>query len=158
MDVIGLRPATAADSDFLFALHRAALGPYVTAIWGWDEAVQRDFHERGFDPEHTRIVTVDGQDAGSLTVHYRPAEVYLGRIQLHPQFQGRGVGSRLIEGLLAEAARRGQDVVLEVLSVNERAYALYRRLGFREVGRHGPDNIKIDMRASPAGVDARVHL
>jgi GNAT superfamily N-acetyltransferase len=149
MDVIGLRPATAADSEFLFALHRAALGPYVTAIWGWDEDLQRDFHERGLDPEHTRIVTVDGQDAGSLTVHYRPTEIYLGRIQLLPAVQGRGVGSRLIEALLAEAAERGQEVVLEVLSVNERAYALYRRLGFREVGRHGPDNVKIDMRADP---------
>ena len=45
---IGLRPAVAADSEFGFELHRAAMGDYVTAAWGWDEQLQRDFHARGW--------------------------------------------------------------------------------------------------------------
>ncbi len=32
-----LRPATPADSECCFQLHKAAMGDYVTAIWGWDE-------------------------------------------------------------------------------------------------------------------------
>jgi hypothetical protein len=32
-----LQPAASADSEFCFQLHRAAVGDYVTAIWGWDE-------------------------------------------------------------------------------------------------------------------------
>jgi ribosomal protein S18 acetylase RimI-like enzyme len=143
----GLRPAVPEDSEFCYELHRAALGPYVAAVWGWDETVQREFHERAFDPAHTQIVTVDGRDVGVLVVERRPTEIYLGLIEIHPDDQDRGIGGALIRELLAEAAGRGLPMALEVLAVNHRAYALYKRLGFREVGRHGEDGIKIRMRS-----------
>jgi [ribosomal protein S18]-alanine N-acetyltransferase len=48
---------------------------------------------------------------------------------------GRGVGSALLEALLAEAARRGcTEIFLEVRTDNSRAQRLYRRYGFAEVG------------------------
>lgn len=59
MNSIGLQPATTADNEFCYRLHRAAMRPYVEAIWGWDEATQRDFHQRGFNPSQTQIITVD---------------------------------------------------------------------------------------------------
>ncbi|XVQ88257.1 GNAT family N-acetyltransferase [Microbispora siamensis] len=149
MTVIGLRPATQADSEFCFRLHKAALGEYVAAIWGWDEQDQRGHHARVFDPGNTRIVTVDGADAGMLSVDYRPTEIYLGRIEIDPAYQGRGIGTHLITALLDEARRRGQDLLLDVLTVNHRAHALYRRLGFKDVARHGGGDIKIRMRHTP---------
>lgn len=145
--VPGLRPASEADSEFCYRMHRATLRPYVEAIWGWDESVQRAFHVRGFDPVHTQIVTVDGRDAGVLIVHRRPGETYLGRIAIDPAYQGLGIGSALVRDLLAEAAGRGVPLLLDVLVVNTRARALYERLGFREVFRHGENDIKIRMRA-----------
>ena len=39
MTVIALRPATPADGEFCYRLHKAAMGGYITAIWGWDEQV-----------------------------------------------------------------------------------------------------------------------
>ena len=42
---------------------------------------------------------------------------------------------------------KGQDLVLDVLTVNHRAQALYQRLGMTEVARHGDGNIKITMRS-----------
>ena len=148
MTVIALRPTTAADSEFCFRLHKAAMGEYVTAIWGWDEQRQRDFHARGFAPGNWQIITVDGTDAGILIVDYRPAEIYLARIEIHPDYQGHGVGTRVISALLDEATQRGQDLVLDVLTVNHRAQALYQRLGMKEVGRHGDNNIRITMRST----------
>ncbi|GLH99103.1 GNAT family N-acetyltransferase [Phytohabitans aurantiacus] len=138
-----LRPATAVDLDLCFDLHAAAMRSYVAAVWGWDDGVQRDFHARGFDPARTRILTVDGRDLGVLIVEYRPDEIVLGRIELHPDAQGRGIGTALIRGVLAEGAASGRPVTLEVLTVNPRAQALYERLGFREVGRSG---VKVRMR------------
>ena len=38
-----LRPAVAADEERLYAIHKAALGEYVEATWGWDEAWQRQY-------------------------------------------------------------------------------------------------------------------
>ncbi|WP_020666150.1 GNAT family N-acetyltransferase [Amycolatopsis nigrescens] len=146
MSVIALRPAVPADSEFCFELHKAAMGDYVTATWGWDEHAQRDYHTRGFDPDHWQIITADGADVGMLNVEYRATEIYLARIEIHPDHQGRGIGTHLITALLSEADQRRGDLVLDVLAVNRRAYALYQRLGLQEIARHGDGNIKITMR------------
>lgn len=148
---IALRPAVPADNEFCYQLHKVAMGDYVAAIWGWDEQVQRDFHARAFNPARWQIITADGADAGMLDVEYRPGEIYLARIEIHPDYQGRGIGTRLISALIDEAREKGQDLVLDVLTVNHQARALYHRLGLTEVAGHGDDNIKILMRSARPG-------
>ena len=149
MTAFELRPATVADSEFCYQLHKVAMGEYITAVWGWDEQVQRDFHARAFRPGQWQIITAGGTDAGMLHVEYRPGEIYLARIEIHPDYQGRGIGTRVIGALVDEAAHKGQDLVLDVLTVNRRAHALYQQLGMTEATRHGPGNIKITMRLTP---------
>ncbi len=148
MTGIALRPATPADSEFCFQLHKAAMGSYITAIWGWDEQIQRDFHTRAFNPGHWQIITADGADIGMLDVEYRPGEIHLARIEIHPEHQGRGAGTRLISALIDQATQRGQDLVLDVLTINQRAYDLYRRLGMKEEASHGGNKLKITMRST----------
>jgi ribosomal protein S18 acetylase RimI-like enzyme len=84
-----------------------------------------------------------------LDVGYRRGEMYLARIEIHPDYQGRGIGRRLISALADEVRQQGQDLVLDVLAVNHRVRALYRRLGMAEVARDGDGNIKITMRLTP---------
>jgi ribosomal protein S18 acetylase RimI-like enzyme len=146
MTAIELRAASDADSEFCYQLHKAAMGAYVTAIWGWDEQTQRDFHARAFNPGHWQIITEGGVDIGMLDVEYRPNEIYISRIEICPDHQGQGIGTRLISALIDEASQKGQALTLDVLTVNERAQALYRRLGMTEVARHGDNNVKIAMR------------
>jgi ribosomal protein S18 acetylase RimI-like enzyme len=148
MTVISLRPATRADDEFCYQLHKAAMGGYVAAVWGWDEQVQREYHARAFKPRRWQIITVNGTDAGMLSVEYRPDEVYLARIELRPGLQGRGIGTRIINALRAAARQRGQDLVLDVLVVNERARALYERLGLTEVAPISEGDVKVSMRSA----------
>lgn len=145
---IALRSASPADAEFCYQLHKAAMGEYITAIWGWDEPVQRAFHERAFNPHRWQIITAGQADAGMLDVECRPGEIYLSRIEIHPGHQGHGIGTRIISALVEEAQRTGQDLVLEVLTVNRRAQALYQRLGLTEVARHGDRGTKITMRSA----------
>jgi ribosomal protein S18 acetylase RimI-like enzyme len=149
MTRVALRPATPADSEFCYALHKAAMGVYIAAIWGWDEQVQREFHARAFNPARWQIITADGTDIGMIDIEYRPGEIYLARIELHPDHQGHGTGTHLVSALIHEATQKGQHLVLDVLAINHRAQALYLRLGMTEVARHGNDNIKITMRSAP---------
>ena len=148
MTPVTLRPATSADSEFCFQLHKAAMGGYITAIWGWDEQRQWGDHTRKFNPGRWQIITIGGTDIGMIDVEYQPVEIYLSRIEIHPDYQGRGIGTRLISALLDEARRRGQDLVLDVLIVNHRARAVYQRLGMTEVARDGDGNIRITMRSA----------
>jgi L-amino acid N-acyltransferase YncA len=51
--------------------------------------------------------------------------------------RGRGVGAALLEGLVAEAERRGfHKLVSKAFPENAASRALLRRCGFREVGTH----------------------
>jgi ribosomal protein S18 acetylase RimI-like enzyme len=50
---------------------------------------------------------------------------------VHPAWQGHGIGRRLVEGFLAEVARRGAVSARVVVgAANHRAVDLYRRAGF----------------------------
>jgi ribosomal protein S18 acetylase RimI-like enzyme len=123
---------------------------HVTAIWGWDEELQRSYHARAFTPGQWQIITADGAPAGILDVEHRGTEIYLGRISIHPDYQGRGIGSQLIRDLLRKAREQSRDLILDVLVVNQRAHALYRRLGLHDVSLHGETNIKVRMSTAPA--------
>jgi ribosomal protein S18 acetylase RimI-like enzyme len=80
-----------------------------------------------------------------LDIEHRPDEIYLARVEIQPDHQGHGIGTRLVSVLLDEARQNGKALVLDVLAVNHRAQALYQRLGMTEVARHGDNNIKITM-------------
>ena len=146
---IELRPATEADREFCYALHEATMRDYVAAIWGWDDSVQRDFFDRGWDPAITQIVTRDGADIGILKLKEQDLATYITLVEIHPDHQGRGIGGAVVREVVADADRRGRPVDLDVLTVNARAQALYRRLGFAEQYRHGDGDVKIRMRRSP---------
>ena len=127
---IKLRPATWADYDFLYALKRAALRPYVEQTWGkWDEAQQEDWFRRHFTPEENQIITYHNQDIGVLSVDRRESDIFIGNIELLPEFQGKGIGTTIINIILTEARRKQLPVTLQVLKVNP-ARRLYERLGF----------------------------
>ncbi|OBI14691.1 ribosomal-protein-alanine N-acetyltransferase [Mycobacterium sp. E2462] len=61
-----------------------------------------------------------------------PFEYEVHTIGVDPAYQGRGIGRRLLEELLAFAD--GGVVYLEVRTDNEAAIALYRSTGFEQVG------------------------
>ena len=96
----------------------------------------------------TWLNTVGGADAGMLDVERRPTEIYLSRIEVHPDHQGTGIGTRLVRALLDEARQKGQQLALDVLTINSRARALYQRLGMTEVAAPGDSDIKIAMRSA----------
>lgn len=88
---VAVRRAAEDDGEFLYELHRQAFGEVVGAIWGpWDDTRQREFHDAWFDPSRLRIVVSDGTPVGVIDAYERdPGTVYLARIELLPEFQGK---------------------------------------------------------------------
>lgn len=128
---ITLRRATHDDAEFLFSLLRAALGPYVEETYGpWDEADQRARFFAANPTETHEIVEADGRPIGCLDVRRLDDQLKLNRVFLLPEFQRRGIGSRLLADVLTEADTAGLPVRLRVFQVNP-ARNLYTRLGFR---------------------------
>ena len=69
-----------------------------------------------------------------------PDAVELGEIQVHPTYQTRGIGTRVLMDIIAEAQRRRKNVRLCVGLKNDKAFRLYERLGFRHVAQSETHN------------------
>ncbi len=125
-----LRPATNADFEFLYQLHRATMKEYIEATWGWEESWQREYFQAKWEPAKRNIIQIEGEDAGVLVIENREGEHYLGLIEILPEFQGRGVGTAVIQDFLAAAQTQNLPATLHVLKSNDPARKLYERLGF----------------------------
>jgi Acetyltransferases len=127
---VTLREATANDLKFLYRLHRAAMEKYVVQTWGqWDEVWQAQYLSEHFDPDSCQIIVAESIDIGVISLVKRPTEIFLSGIEVLPAYQGQGIGTHLISGLMTEARGKGIPITLQVLKVNP-ARRLYERLGF----------------------------
>lgn len=141
-----LRPATAADRPFIVEVNRVAMGPYLEATFGWDEAALRTYFAESFDASGGQVIEVDDVDVGELLVDERPGELVLVRIALLPDWQGRGLGAAIVGGLIERAREAESAVVLQVFETNPRAAQLYKSLGFVRIGESDTD---VTMRIDP---------
>ena len=126
-----IRPAENSDIEFVFHLMKVALGPHIVATWGeFDEAAQRARFDRVTRVGDHKIVEVAGTPIGCICALDKEHELHIVRIFLLPEHQNRGIGTRIIEDLLASAKVKGVPARLRVLKANP-ACRLYERLGFR---------------------------
>ena len=82
----------------------------------------------------TSVVTAYGVDVGRLRVVRTAELVELAGLQLLPAHQRRGIGTRIVRDLMAEAVASERRFGLSVEKDNPRAQALYERLGLVVVG------------------------
>ena len=143
MQQFEVRQATPGDRDTLYRIKRETIRPYVEQVWGWDEELQERRFCESYDHTTTQVVVVDGLAVGLLRVSERESAVFIDQVEITPKYQSQGIGTSLINDLLA----RGRPVELGVLKVNVDARRLYERLGFRVTGE---TETHYNMRAEPS--------
>ena len=122
-----LRPATDADDDFCLRLNLATMREYVEPIYGWDLDVQRRQHAAWFNADRLSIIEEDdGAAIGVLDVSDESDHLYVSRVEILPEVQGRGIGTAVMEALMGQ----GRTIRLRVFTNNVRARRFYERLGF----------------------------
>ena len=110
----------------------------IDQIWGWDEGWQRGDFERRFQQCRVSVIEAGARAAGGLWVETRPDSLYIHELQLAPEFQRRGIGTAVLQDVIAEATACEQPVALSVFTINPRARQLYERVGFEVIGVDGP--------------------
>ena len=133
---VTLRTVKDADSDFCFLVKKAALSQYVAGIWGWDEEFQLHFHQTEWGMKRGRrpqVVCLDARDVGIIEIATEADHYHLRDFYLLPEFQRQGIGSHLLQKLIADSKRTGRFILLEVLK-NNPAKQLYLRNGFAQTG------------------------
>jgi GNAT superfamily N-acetyltransferase len=82
------------------------------------------------------VIEADGQPAGRLYVHRRSDETRIVDITVLPAFRNAGIGTTLLERLMAEARAGDKPLRIHVEQDNP-ARRLYERLGFRQLDHAG---------------------
>lgn len=115
---------------------------------------RRHFQDEMESPGSSPVVAVtpDKEVAGYLCLKQVLDEAEILDVAVDPDFRGRGVGRRLVDWAVLFCRERKLNLLcLEVRVGNHEAIALYRRLGFLEVGRrrnyyeNGDDAILMDL-------------
>ena len=121
------------DIGFAFEAKRAAMEPHIIKRWTWDEAFQRDLHQRHYEEKPFFGIRRSNQQLGTLSFQLLPDCVRFGEFYLFPEHQGQGAGSAILAHCLTIADSLNLPVRLEHLHWNP-VGSLYRRHGFVEVG------------------------
>lgn len=91
------------------------------------------------------IILWNADPVGRILIDRGETEFSLVDIALLPAHRNRGIGTALLQELIAEAATAGKPIRLQVVSSNS-AKRLYQRLGFCQVG---GDAAYVEMRWVP---------
>ena len=70
-----------------------------------------------------------------IQLHEEPQSVEIAEIQIWAEYQGLGLGTRVLKDIIESAVARKKLVTLYLGLKNIRARDLYLRLGFHETGR-----------------------
>lgn len=129
---------------FAFALKKAAEREAVTRIFGWDEPLQYQLHLREWQACKPSLILFEGKAIGSVLLESVEViaeeseaverSLHFSRFFLMPEWQGRGIGSAVLAGVMTLADAEGLPCQLQYLVGNPVA-ALYCRFGFEEASR-----------------------
>lgn len=131
--MIETRHAISGDKDFLWKLKVASMRQYVEAVYGWDDTIQYGFFEKNFRPEGIQVIQYDGKDIGMFEYTERTEDWFLARIEIIPSFQGKGIGTTVIQQIIGHISNTGKPLRLQVFKINP-AQKLYERIGFIRTG------------------------
>lgn len=115
----------------------AVINDQYASVTGATRLIENIVHHQGcgeFLPRLSRLaVHRPGQQlAGILTItRIRPRTAHIPQVAVAVPFQGRGLGSALMEAAFRDLAREGfKEVTLTVTDANAGAVRLYERIGF----------------------------
>jgi GNAT superfamily N-acetyltransferase len=141
-----LRPAAAADREFLVALYATTREDELRAV-PWSEAEKLAFvrmqfeaqdasYRQGYPGARFLVVGAAAEPIGRLYLAHGAEELRVMDLTLLPARRGKGIGSALMAWVLRQADHDRIPVTLHVEPWNP-ARRLYERLGFRPVEERG---------------------
>ncbi len=156
-----LRPEREEDVPFLMALYASTREDEVAQAVDWSPEQKAAFLEMQFKAQrhHYRtyiencrfdILECHSVPVGRLYLDERPTRRHIVDIALLPEWRSKGVGTAILEGLMAAGRTGGRGVGIFVEKFNP-ALRLYRRLGFTEVQDTG---VYLEMEWMPEGAAA----
>ena len=140
MSTLAVRPALPQDEIFLYELYSAIRGPEFALApipaAQKEQLIRMQF--RAQMSEYTQmypnscyhLVLLDSKPAGRLWVAPGNGELQLVDIAVHPNLQGKGIGTVLVQRVQQEAAKARLPIRCCVFRFNTGSLRFHQRLGF----------------------------
>jgi ribosomal protein S18 acetylase RimI-like enzyme len=143
---ISLREATPADKAFLIDVYASTRAEEL-ALVAWSQDQRQAFVKFQFDAQHSyyheqfpqanfQVILNQGEPVGRLYVLRQEDWIKILDIAVLPHYRGQGIGTTLVQELLAEAADTGKGVQIWIERLNT-SLSLFQRLGFSEIKEDG---------------------
>lgn len=128
------RPADDSDKAYFRELNEVCYRDVVARQFGsWDS----DQQSMGFDvkwkEQRFSKIVIDDQVVGGVWIDELDDFRQLREIQIHPTYQGRGIGTKVVRDVIETSQEMGKALRLKVL-LESQAVNLYKRLGFEIIG------------------------
>ena len=130
-----IRKAVRSDADGMLACVESAYRQYIPVI-GKKPGPMLDDYAKVVLQHQAFVIEIDNVIAGVLVLIQNDNGVLLDNVAVHTDFQGRGIGSKLVKFAEDEAQRQGygslQLYTHELMTEN---YHAYLKLGYAEIER-----------------------
>lgn len=137
--------------DFTHALN-AAYADYYVPLDMTVQQLRSRIQQDAIQLEHSVVALQDGEPVAVGMMARRGVQAWIGGVGVLPSHRRQGIGLRLMQALLANARQIGvQEVMLECITQNAAAYALYNQLGFETLRRLHVAEGRPTLEGAPAG-------
>lgn len=127
---ITLRQAAAADHPFVQEVYFETQREVIEQIFGLHgDAHENEWFDGFYREASTQIILVDGHEAGFMTLLRHAGTTTIQCLFLRSEHQGRGIGTNLLQTIIAESTSDGRRLTIGTERGNP-AKRLYERLGF----------------------------
>jgi ribosomal protein S18 acetylase RimI-like enzyme len=141
-----LKAAAPEDMGFLYRVY-AGTREAEMALTGWDVSTVEQFlrfqfriqdiqYRRNYPNASFNIIYIEGEPSGRLYLNRGLTDYRIIDISLLPACRNRGIGTLILQDIIAEAEAATLSVRLSVV-MNNPARHLYERLGFTGTGDNG---------------------
>jgi N-acetylglutamate synthase-like GNAT family acetyltransferase len=141
---IGFRQAQQSDLGYLMQLRKATMGEHLIAA-GLNLSDQQHLERISEFFTDSSIITMNKKPIGLIKLGVLTDKLHIRQLQISPQFQGKGVGGKVLTLVKEKAKKLHLPLTLNVLLANP-VISLYLRNGFTVTGQN---QLEYQMRCDP---------
>ncbi|MEM8898479.1 MAG: GNAT family N-acetyltransferase [Bacteroidota bacterium] len=131
MKNIQFRAVEEEDRAFFIHVHHTAYRETIEKLFGWDGKVQDEFANKAFDEGVLHVITQERRQLGIVGWEEFPTHLLLKQLYLLPQYQGKGIGTEIINQSKEKAKALSKPIRLQTLLTNLGAKRLYEGHDFQ---------------------------
>jgi len=131
---IGFRQAQQTDISYLLALRKASMGDHLLAA-GLNLSEQQHLERINECFADSSIILLENQPIGLIKLGVISDKLHIRQLQISPQYQGKGIGGKVLTLVKGKAKQLGLPLTLNVLLANP-VISLYLRHGFVVTGQN----------------------